>query len=116
MAKGEAIGYPVCKICGEAHPFRDGHSWDRLPNKKQIDGVVKSAASRGLSESLAVARKALDAAPVPKLDRAMVTIDGELIQGPKSPGRPKGDTDRKAYQRELMRKKRAAEKAAKEGK
>lgn len=116
MAKGDAIGYPVCKICGEAHPFRDGHSWDRLPNKKQIDGVAKPAAR---DIEVIPPRRTGTAREAPG-SSAPVTIDGiaglkqvDSVHAPTTTkvGRPATGFDRKAYQRDKAKARRAAKKA-----
>lgn len=139
--KPKSTGYPICKLCGEAHPMGGPHSWDkptpaiakRAEGAKAAKAAIKSSAGeRGSSPDRARAADAT-ATPAPiskKRLREIATIPDSAIDTSDIPevtpeqmakatlkrprGRPKKGEgfDKKAYQRELMRKRRA-EKAGK---
>lgn len=77
-----------CKLCGGNHPLGGPHVWDEKP----------VAAARPKAEPKQPPKVAPPTQPTEKRGR----------------GRPKTGFDKKAYQRELMRERRAADKAKRE--
>ncbi len=94
-----AEAHAKCKICGVRHRLSDPHVFEGSQPKPEDRAhpslVARASQLAPAAERLQAAREAVQAPTEakPKLKR----------------GRPKGDTDRKAYMKTYMAKKRAKE-------
>ena len=110
-----------CKLCGAAHPLGGPHAWDkgggssaeeRKPSKLRAEGSTPSRRSIS-SNSAPAADERLDgeaagAKPLGKSPgRSPIPASTVTAAVPNKRGRPSTGFDKKAYQRELMRKNRA---------
>lgn len=110
---------PKCKICGEKHrlglcPSHESSDGDGLrvhtshQAKVGPDQLVDAGVAPGPSDALGDAkRRELACGEVVTQHAVNVPIAGSNPAEPAKPRAPRGTFDRKAYQRELMRKRRA---------
>lgn len=102
-----------CKSCGKSHPIGQCQGNDK---DVTIADLLRPPMGGSLDRTFTYAE--VDAALREVLDKHIHETKVENTSPPpsKKRGRPKADTDRKAYRAEFMRKKRAADKAEREGK
>jgi len=103
----------ICKNCGARYQPGTDHACSKPPAKKVPRNGGEAKVVRGSppetdepTDGIKVAAGGKKMQPVPSTTLKQAEAAAAHL-APKKRGRPKGKTDRNAYQRELMRKRRA---------